>query len=148
MAQWWIIVESSPSQQATNQLLNGYPPGIPVYFQGTQAQATARANETVKTGSTSNGPFGPFATKQDAEASWNSNAGNVQHAGTGGPVNVPGSPLQGLAAIGDFFQRLTQASTWVRVGEVVLGLILLGVAAARITGAQNFLSSAVKARVP
>lgn len=38
---------------------------------------------------------------------------------------VGANPLTGLAAIGDFFQRLTQKSTWVRVGEVGLGGILL-----------------------
>jgi hypothetical protein len=37
------------------------------------------------------------------------------------------NPLQGLAAIGDFFQRLGQANTWVRAGEVVAGLILVAI---------------------
>jgi hypothetical protein len=38
-----------------------------------------------------------------------------------------GLPLTGVAAIGDFFSRLGQANTWIRVGEVVAGLILLGI---------------------
>lgn len=33
--------------------------------------------------------------------------------------------LSGLPAIGDFFNRLTQGNTWLRVGEVAVGLILL-----------------------
>lgn len=33
--------------------------------------------------------------------------------------------LGGLADVGDFFHRLTEKSTWVRVGEVALGGILL-----------------------
>lgn len=35
------------------------------------------------------------------------------------------NPLGGLAAIGDFFNRLTQANTWIRVGEVAAGVLLL-----------------------
>ena len=41
----------------------------------------------------------------------------------------------GLAAIGDFFSRLTQANTWIRAAEVILGVVLLGIGIARITDA-------------
>jgi hypothetical protein len=125
---WWIIVESSPSQQATNKIGGAYPPGVPIYFSGTKAQATAKANLTVKTGSTSNGPFGPFATKQDAETSWKTGGVN-QHAGTGGPLPTPTNPLTGLAAIGDFFTKIGQRETWIRVAEFVIGggLIYIGI---------------------
>jgi hypothetical protein len=42
--------------------------------------------------------------------------------------SIPG--LSGLAAIGDFFSRLTEGSTWIRVLEMVLGagLVLVGLA--------------------
>jgi hypothetical protein len=33
--------------------------------------------------------------------------------------------LGGINAIGDFFNRLTQPNTWIRVGEVAAGLLLL-----------------------
>lgn len=36
-----------------------------------------------------------------------------------------GNPLAGIADIGDFFHRLTEKQTWVRVGEVAVGGILL-----------------------
>jgi hypothetical protein len=36
-----------------------------------------------------------------------------------------GTNITGVADIGDFFHRLTEGSTWVRVGEVALGGILL-----------------------
>lgn len=52
------------------------------------------------------------------------------------------NPLSGLDA---FFGTLGDASLWIRVGEVLLGLILLGVGAARITHVQNPVSMAVKA---
>ena len=59
--------------------------------------------------------------------------------GSGSP-----SALTGLAAIGDFFQRLGQANTWLRVGEVVLGLILIAVGVARITRAVPVATSVAK----
>jgi hypothetical protein len=48
-----------------------------------------------------------------------------------------GSPpaLSGLAAIGDFFSRLTQANTWLRVAEGALGIILIAIGLARLTHA-------------
>jgi Na+/phosphate symporter len=45
--------------------------------------------------------------------------------GTAGPVS----------GVNDFLTRLTEKSTWIRVGEVVLGLILIAVGLARITHA-------------
>ena len=53
--------------------------------------------------------------------------------------------LGGINAIGDFFNRLTQANTWIRVGEVVAGLLLvyLGLSATmRGTEAQRQVTKA------
>jgi hypothetical protein len=47
-----------------------------------------------------------------------------QHGPLAGGGNLP-NPLAGLAAIGDFFNRLTEPQTWLRVGEVAAGLLLL-----------------------
>jgi hypothetical protein len=44
--------------------------------------------------------------------------------------SVPG--LGGIAAIGQFFDRLTEGNTWVRIGEVVLGLALIIVGTAKL----------------
>lgn len=41
--------------------------------------------------------------------------------------------LSGLAAIGDFFARLTEANTWVRVGEFLAGGVILYVGLKAIT---------------
>jgi hypothetical protein len=46
-----------------------------------------------------------------------------------------GSPLKGIEAVGDFFQRLTQASTWLRIFEVGIGIILVAVGIASLTKA-------------
>lgn len=46
--------------------------------------------------------------------------GNIAKSG------LPKGPdLGGLSAIGDFFNRLTQGNTWLRVGEVLGGLLLV-----------------------
>jgi hypothetical protein len=70
---------------------------------------------------------------------------------TGGTISAAASNaanITGLPAIGDFFNRLTQANTWVRVGEVVAGLILLYVgvnALTRDTAVGNAVNSANQA---
>ena len=100
------------------------------------------------------GWHGPFATKQDAlnfytqgkaaNPGWKAPSGlgsNIINSvataagnavGQAGPV---GNPLTGLAAIGDFFSRLSQANTWLRLGEGILGIMLIAVGVARMTRA-------------
>jgi hypothetical protein len=53
-----------------------------------------------------------------------------QYISTGNSDTNPGISIPGLSQIGDFFSRLTQASTWLRVLEAILGagLILVGLA--------------------
>jgi hypothetical protein len=55
-----------------------------------------------------------------AANSFISSESSTYSSGTG-----PANPLAGVADIGDFFHRLTESATWVRVGEVGLGVILL-----------------------
>ena len=51
------------------------------------------------------------------------------------PLVPQTGPLSGLATVGDFFTRLGQANTWIRVGEVILGLVLISVGVAKLTNA-------------
>lgn len=84
-----------------------------------------------------------FTSQQAAE--------NYSHAHHGGSnVNTPSTgqpnnPLSGLAAIGDFFSRLTQASTWIRVAEVLLGAGLIIVGLAKLASGTPVGKAAVKA---
>jgi hypothetical protein len=55
--------------------------------------------------------------------------------------------LTGLNAIGDFASRLTQAHTWERVAEVLLGVILIAVGLAHMTRAVP-IATAIAAKVP
>jgi hypothetical protein len=45
------------------------------------------------------------------------------------------NPLTGLDAIGNFFNKLGDASTWIRVAEVAVGLLLIAVGIAELTKA-------------
>lgn len=74
---------------------------------------------------------GPFKTKADAQH-W------IDSSPTGKktkPTHPLGNPLSGLEAVGNFFNELGQANVWIRVGEVVLGLILITVGIAKMTNA-------------
>jgi hypothetical protein len=82
------------------------------------------------------GPNGYHTKIEAAAAAANYNHKPAGQRVTGGLPVEPGilppdafghlsNPLAGVNAIGDFFNRLTQPNTWVRVGEVVAGVLLL-----------------------
>lgn len=58
--------------------------------------------------------------------------------------------LPGAAAKGaeNAFHGLDLGSWFIRIGEILLGIVLVGVGVARITGAQNAISKIVKTRLP
>lgn len=62
----------------------------------------------------------------------NSSGDVLPSASSAPPVTANQS---GLAAIGNFLSTLGQANLWIRVGEVILGIVLLAVGVARITRA-------------
>lgn len=55
------------------------------------------------------------------------------------------NPLSGLAAIGDFFHRLAEGNTWIRIGEGLLGIILIALGIARMTHAVPVATQIAKA---
>jgi hypothetical protein len=61
------------------------------------------------------------------------------------PANDIGAAanLAGVGAIGDFFNRITEPNTWLRVGEVVVGLLILYIGL-KATTAQTPVGNAVK----
>ncbi len=86
------------------------------------------------------GSGGPYPTKAQADAALQ---GLISVINTPEPL-IPGTkiqvpsipnPLSGIAAVGDFFQKLTQASTWLRIFEIAIGILLLGVGIASMTKA-------------
>jgi hypothetical protein len=110
---------------------------------------------TAKYGDPNNGvnPGGGFSNKLTAQAAANKYNANP---GQAGGVNAPNpltpnsllgsNPLTGVNAIGDFFTRLSDPHTWVRVGEFVAGGLLLfigGSAVLRGTPASQATKSVV-----
>jgi hypothetical protein len=70
-------------------------------------------------------------------------------------ATTPGNPVTGAAnslknALGSAspLAPLFQASIWLRAVQVIIGLALIAVGLARITGAQNQVSQLVRARLP
>lgn len=58
---------------------------------------------------------------------------------------VPGAAAKGAE---EAFKGLNLGSWILRIGEILLGIVLVGVGVARITGAQNAVSKIVKTRLP
>jgi len=81
------------------------------------------------------GWIGPYQTRQIAQLA----------LGTGRPAPSGAQQLLGVNAIGDFFSRLSQASTWIRVTEVVLGAALLLIGLAKLAAGTSIGKAAIKA---
>lgn len=58
---------------------------------------------------------------------------------------VPGAAAKGAENV---YKGLNLGSWLLRIGEILLGIVLVGVGVARITGAQNAISKVVKAKIP
>ncbi len=78
--------------------------------------------------------IGPFTTKAGAESDAATGNYPTNVSGSGNENSLTGA-IPGLAQIGDFFARLSDASTWLRVGEALLGIVLIAVGVARLTHA-------------
>lgn len=115
----------------------GIPPGGPWFVFGATGTIQRQSNPLAAAGLANSGWIG-FPTQALAKAF-------ASHGVSGTVKNAVPNPLSGVAAIGDFFNRLTQPNTWVRVGEVAAGLLLvyLGLnAAMRGTPVGNAVNSA------
>lgn len=75
-----------------------------------------------------------YGSLQAMQAAIRANHWPPANANAGGASPVPGqisneagkaANVTGVTAIGDFFNRLTEENTWIRVGEVLAGLLLL-----------------------
>lgn len=75
------------------------------------------------------------------------NASNPVAAAAQGVVNSVASGLglgNAVSNIDDFFAKLKDANTWLRIGEVLLGVLLIAASVGKLTGANNVITSAVK----
>lgn len=124
MAQWWVV----------NQVSR---PGGPRGPQQTNYVVQQSATRPV------NAVAGPYPTKAAAEA-WQTSANTAG--------NSPGSAIGGATdaavkatGVGAFLGKLGEASLWLRVAEVALGLLLIAVGVAKITHAVPVATTIAKA---
>ena len=98
----------------------GIPPGGPWFVFGATGTIQRQSNPLLATALANSGWTG-FPTQALAKA-----FASKGIAGQGKAVasDIP-NPLTGINAVGDFFSRLTQPNTYIRVGEVLAGLLLL-----------------------
>ncbi len=61
---------------------------------------------------------------------------------------VPGAAAKGAEKAIDTLGGFNLTSWFLRIGEILLGLVLVGVGVARITGAQNAISKIVQTKLP
>lgn len=81
-----------------------------------------------------------FTSNAEAQAEISSESSAY---GSGEPQNA----IPGLTQIGDFFGRLAEGSTWIRVAEVLIGLGLIAVGLAKLasgTGVGRVAETAAK----
>ena len=111
-------------------------PGNDYYVNPISGTIQRQSNPLLAGGLSASGWLGPYnwATAKAQVAGLKAGIGAATVPGM--PVVGPGqgltgglgtgiSNLGGINAIGDFFNRLTQPNTWIRVGEVAAGLLLL-----------------------
>lgn len=96
------------------------------------------------------GYHGPFPTKQAALDYYNANKANNPgwKAPTGLLGNLENIPSSIENKATDVFKGFDLKVWFVRVGEILLGLILVGVGVAKLTGTSNVVSQLVKAKIP
>lgn len=143
-----VIPGTQPTHSNTGPL--GIPPGGPWFVNGATGKIQRQSNPLFAAGLANSGWVG-FPTKQLAQdyaahGVGAKIAGGLPRASANAAVGAAQN-IGGLAAIGDFFNRLTQGNTWLRVGEVAAGLILLYMglnAAFRNTAAGNVVQSATR----
>lgn len=125
---WWVV----EYHLATASILPGFltPPGQHL-SSVVQALSSAAASQQItskihggNTHAVVDKVLGPFATQQQAQGSEPG-----QSIGATGPAGL----AQSLGST--FLGPLFQANLWERVGEVVLGLVLIAIGVARLTHA-------------
>jgi hypothetical protein len=101
------------------------------------------------------GWHGPFKTKEealafyaankDANPGWKAPTGVLGNIGNA--VLVPGEAVTGVN-VNDQLGKLNLGGWFVRISEILLGMVLIGVGIARLTGVQNVVSKVAKVAIP
>jgi hypothetical protein len=97
-----------------------------------------------------------FTSQATAQECANSHGGSKTLPGTGGALNQANNALNaatgavqcaGGIVVGKFNVCVDLEHWFIRIGEILLGLVLVGVGIARITGVQNVVSNIAKTKL-
>ena len=134
-----VNLAGSQEKQAAAEGFHGY---------GTEAQAEAKPNSVnflTKVLAELWVADYSFAVKEQAQPGGkNATVLNPKDA-LGATTSYVENSIPGVQQIGSFFSALSQGSTWIRVAEGILGIILIAVGVARITHAVPLATSIGKA---
>ena len=86
-----------------------------------------------------------FVSLKSAQTFANSHGGSASVPGVNQALNVANGAI---GAATDVIGGFNLGSWFLRIGEILLGIVLVGVGVARITGVQNAVSQVVKTKVP
>ena len=86
-----------------------------------------------------------FTNLKSAQNFANSHGGSASVPGVNQALNAANA---GIGAATDAIGGFNLQSWFIRIGEILLGIVLVGVGVARITGVQNAISTIAKAKIP
>ena len=132
---WWLVYWNQPQTGRGAVAKNGHA----ILQAGDAADADATVKNQEAAGTVIVNTLGPYTTQAAALAY----ASNPTTSPTGTTTSGAATNFSGLvpnlggliAKAGTFFDDLTSKNFWLRVGEVVLGLILIAVGVAKLTHA-------------
>jgi hypothetical protein len=117
---WWVIAETA-----------GVGPGKFIVVSGTAAAIKAKYGIAAR---------GPYPTQAAAQAAANTTGGGFPGA------NIPGNPGSAIKlGLSNLVGNYDLGHILLYVGEFLLGVVLIGVGLAKITGTDNIINKAAKA---
>ena len=150
---WYVVVPVGTNQgSALNPVQNPPKARIAKVVVGSPADKAWGGNGSYQGWQVFMGPFPSEAAAKSAHPSSGLSAIlDMTQAGLSA-ANVPGAgivkaisnPIGAITDINNFLSRLTSVNTWIRVGEFVLGALLILAGALKLSGASSDLADVAK----
>lgn len=137
---YWVLAEGRGTA------LTAHVVGPYANLQAMQAANPGFAGETTAVVGDQSGYPNQLAAQQEAN-SYNHSPVDQRVTQAGGNT-ATSLGIDPVAGIQDLFHGLNLGNILLRIGEVALGVVLIAVGLAKITGTTNFVASALKAKVP
>jgi hypothetical protein len=141
---WWIVYWSHPQTGRGAVATNGH-----AYMQAGDAAGADAAYLVHDPNAVIANTLGPYSTLAAAQSAASNPDLSVTGTTTSGAATNFSGLVPGLGGLikdaGTFFSDLTSANFWLRLGEVVLGLILIAVGVAELTHAVPVATHIAKA---